>query len=274
MAISNKVAERITSQLKRYQAILGGAKDRDVNESDTVVIIGDMLADILGYKKYTEITTEHAIRGTYVDLAVRVDNDVRFLLEAKAVGVALKENHIKQAIDYGANNGIEWVVLTNGIAWQIYKVHFRQPIDRSLVFEFDALQANPRSPQVIECLGNLSREAFTKSSMTAFYQQRQATNTFTVAALLLDDAMLTVLRREIRRVCPGCRVEIDELRALLQNDVLKRDLLDGEGAKQASDFLKKAARAVEKSKTKPPSPDPASEIDPRGTAPSVSGRQS
>ena len=57
MAISKKVTERIVQQLKRYQSILAEAKDRDISESDTVVIIGDMLADILGYKKYIEITT-------------------------------------------------------------------------------------------------------------------------------------------------------------------------------------------------------------------------
>jgi predicted RecB family endonuclease len=57
MALSKRVAERIVSQLKRYQGILAEAKNRDISESDTVVIIADMLADVLGYKKYIEITT-------------------------------------------------------------------------------------------------------------------------------------------------------------------------------------------------------------------------
>jgi hypothetical protein len=115
MAIPKKVSDRISLNLKRFQAILSDAKSRDISESDTVVILGDMLAELLGYKKYTEITTEFAIRGTYVDLAVKVGNDVRFLIEAKAINVDLKDNHIKQAIDYGANHGIEWVALTNGV---------------------------------------------------------------------------------------------------------------------------------------------------------------
>jgi hypothetical protein len=192
MGISAKVADRISSCLKKYQVILGHAQARDVSESDTVVIIVDMLADILGYKKYSEITTEHAIRGTYVDLSVKVGNDVRFLIEAKAVGSSLKDNHVKQAVDYGANNGIEWIVLTNGVVWQIYKVHFKQPIDRSLIFEFDALQGSPKDPHVIECLGNLSREGFAQSSMTTFFQQRQVTSKFSVGALLLSEPMLDV----------------------------------------------------------------------------------
>lgn len=267
MAVSNKVAERIATQLKKYQGILSDARDRDISESDTVVIVGDMLADVFGYKKYTEITTEFAVRGTYVDLAVKVGNDVRFLIEGKAIGVSLKEHHVRQAVDYGVNHGVEWVVLTNGVVWQVYKIHFKQPVDKSLIFELDVLQANPKSHQVIECFGNLSREGFTRSSMTAFFQQSQVTNKFSIAALLLGDQMIAALRREIRRISPGCKVETDELKSVLQTEVLKRDLLDGDGAKQAVEFLKKAARTVERAKTKATGGD---EDDPPSTAPGAS----
>jgi hypothetical protein len=250
MGISARVADRISSQLKKYQAILADAQARDVSESDTVVIIVDMLADVLGYKKYIEITTEHSIRGTYVDLAVKVSGDVRFLIEAKAIGSSLKDNHIKQAIDYGANHGIEWVVLTSGAVWQVYKVHFKQPIDKSLIFEFDALKASPKNPQVIECLGNLSREGFAQSSMTSFFQQRQVTSKFSIAAMLLSERMLDKLRREIRRLSPGCKAEMDELEAVMRADVLKRDVFDSDEAKQASDYIKRAARAAGRAKAK------------------------
>jgi len=250
MGISARVAERIATQLKKYQGILAEAQARDVSESDTAAIIADMLVDVLGYKKYVEVTTEHAIRGTFVDLAVRIGNDIRFLVETKAIGATLKDNHVKQAIDYGANQGIEWVVLTTGLHWRIYKVHFKQPIDKSLIAEFQLQNGSHKSEQVIECLGNLSREGFEQSSMTAFYQQRQASGKFTVAALLLSDNMLNLLRREIRRLSPGCRIETDDLRALLQTEILKRDLFDGDEAKQAADFLKKATRAAERAKAK------------------------
>src|SRR5947209_2862094 len=135
MGISKRATSRIVTELKRYQPILADAKRRDISESDTVVIVGDMLADVLGYNKYQEITAEFAIRGTYVDLAVRVGTDIRFLVEVKAIGSELKDNHVKQAIDYGANQGIEWAILTNGTTWRIYKILFKQPIEKTLVFE-------------------------------------------------------------------------------------------------------------------------------------------
>jgi hypothetical protein len=250
MAASKKVTDRITLQLKKYQGILAEAKDRDISESDTVVIIGDMLADILGYKKYTEITTEFAIRGTFVDLAVKVNSDVRFLIEAKAIGCPLKDNHIKQAIDYGANHGIEWVVLTNGVVWQAYKIHFKQPIDKSLIFELDLLAAQPRNPKVLECLTTLSREGFTQSSMTAFFQQQQVTSKFSLAAVLSSQPMLTALRRELKKLSPTIKVDEEFLKQVLQNDVLKREVVDGDEAKQAQEILKRAARAGAKAKAK------------------------
>ena len=250
MAVSKKVVDRISTQLKKFQSILTDARDRDISESDTVVIIADMLSDLLGYRKYTEITTEFAIRGTYVDLAVKVDNNVRFLLEAKAINVVLKDHHVKQAIDYGANHGIEWVALTNGIVWQVYKIHFCQPIDKSLVFEIDLLQSNPKNQHLLECFGNLSREGFTQSSIAAFSQQRQATSKFSIAALLTSEGMITALKKELRKISPAIKVEDDYLKSVLQNDVLKRETVDGEEAKQAADFLKKATRAIAKQKAK------------------------
>lgn len=44
-----KVEMRIKNGLKTFQAIVVSAKARDVNESDTVTIVTDILADVCGY---------------------------------------------------------------------------------------------------------------------------------------------------------------------------------------------------------------------------------
>jgi Type I restriction enzyme R protein N terminus (HSDR_N) len=214
------------------------------------VIVADMLADLLGYDKYAEVTTEFAIRGTYVDLAVKVDNQVRFLIEVKAIGVELKDAHVKQAIDYGANQGVEWILLTNGVGWRVYRVHFRQPIDKSLVFDLDLLQVTGRSTPLLECFGNLSREGFTASSMAAIFQQQQATSKYSLAAMLQTEAVLGIVRRELRRAFPGLKIEEEQILAALQNEVLKRELVDSEEAKAATATLKRALRSAERSKAK------------------------
>src|SRR5690242_15588026 len=157
-ALSAKVAERVRDGLKKFQPILGSAKARDVNESDTVVIVTDLLQHLFGYDKYSEITSEHMIRGTYCDLAVKLEGKLAFLLEVKAIGLELKDQHVKQAVDYAANQGVEWVGLTNGTNWRVYKVVFGKPIDHEIVVEFDLLSLSHRNSDAIDLLGLLAKE--------------------------------------------------------------------------------------------------------------------
>ncbi len=100
--IPAKVSVRLTAGLKKFQPILARAKSRDVNESDTVILITDTLSEVFGYDKYSQITSEQAIRGTYCDLAVKLDSKITVLIEAKAIGHELKDHHVKQAVDYAA----------------------------------------------------------------------------------------------------------------------------------------------------------------------------
>ncbi len=38
------------------------------------------------------------------------------------MGMELKDQHVKQAVDYAANQGVEWVGLTNVAIWRPYRV--------------------------------------------------------------------------------------------------------------------------------------------------------
>jgi predicted type IV restriction endonuclease len=113
MAMTNRVRERMVAGLKGLQPIILQQKARDVSEADTVTVVKDILSEVLGFDKYAELTSEHSIRGTYCDLAVRIDDKLVLLIEVKAAGVDLDDRHVKQAIDYAANLGVDGVVLTN-----------------------------------------------------------------------------------------------------------------------------------------------------------------
>jgi predicted type IV restriction endonuclease len=105
-----KVVERLVAGIKRFQPILSTARSRDVGESDTVTIVKDMLADVFGYDKYSEVTSEYSIRGTFCDLATKIDGTLQALIEVKAIGIELKDSHVKQVVDYAANQGVDWVI--------------------------------------------------------------------------------------------------------------------------------------------------------------------
>lgn len=106
-AVPYRVLDRLTSGLKRFQPILSAAKSRDAGEADTSTIVKDLLSDVFGYDKYTEITSEYLIKGTYCDLAVKLEGKLQLLIEVKAIGLDLKDAHTKQSVDYAANQGVD-----------------------------------------------------------------------------------------------------------------------------------------------------------------------
>lgn len=267
--LPKRAVERIGAGLKRFQPILEASKSRDVNESDTVVIVTDLLQEIFGYDKYAEITSEHMIRGTFCDLAVKIEGTLAFLIEVKAIGIELKEQHVKQAVDYAANLGCDWVTLTNGVVWKVYKVIFSKPIQNELVVDLDLLTLNHRSGDHLELVGLLAKEGWQKAQLGEYHSQKQALSRFTLAALILSDPVLDTLRREIRRLSPDVRVETGEIKGVLEAEVLKREVLEGEKADAARKQIAKAAgKALRASKSESPLPTSVISTDDGALAPS------
>ena len=261
MAIPSRVTERLATGLKRFQPILASAKSRDVNESDTSMIVTDVLAEIFGYDKYSEVTRELCIRGTFCDLATRIEGKFQMLIEVKAIGLELKESHVKQAVDYAANQGIEWVALTSGNVWKVYRVIFAKPIDAELVLDIDLLALVPKNVQDLESLYLLTRESMLKSGLYAYHDHLQATNKFYLAAIVLGDAVLDTVRRELRRLSDA-KVETDELREALKQEVIKREVIEGEKADAARKKVAKAAGKMLRARKDRDEQDPSSNTAP------------
>lgn len=241
-----KIASRISEGLKRFQPIIESARVRDVNESDTVVLMTGILSEILGFDKYTDITTELSIRGTYCDLALKINDKISLLLEAKAIGLDLKENHVKQAVDYAANKGIEWVILSNAVTWKVFKVVFSKPIQNILVCEIDLSKLRHKAQEDIELLYVLSKEAISKASLDEFFTQKQATNKYMIGNLLGTDAITHAIRKELKQIYPDIRVNTDEIKNVLLKEVIKREILEGEEAEEARKKITRTQRKKER----------------------------
>jgi hypothetical protein len=244
MAIPKKVAERLIAGIKRYQPILESARTRDVGETDTVTIIKDMLADVFGYDKYAELTSEYAIRGTYCDLAIKLDGKLTTLIEVKAVGIDLKDPHVKQAVDYAANQGVDWVLLTTGVRWCVYHVYFTKPIQHELVVDIDFSKLNARSEEDLDLLYLWCKEGWQRSALGEFHAQKQALSKFFLGAVVLSDPTLDVIRRELRRISPDIKITTDQIKTALTNEVLKREVVEGEKAEEARKTVAKAANTA------------------------------
>ena len=249
-SIPKRVIERYSKAVPRFQQVLKLAKDRDVNESDTVSVLNDIIGEVLGYDKYLEVTSEFSIRGTYCDLAIKIDEKVQFLIEVKAIGVDLKDSHMKQACDYGANHGIQWVLLTNGIEWRIYRIRFEQPIDHDLVCSFDFLNLNLKNENDLDLLFLLSKEGLSKNTREDYYEKVQSVNRYIIGNLMLSEDVLTVVRRELRRIAEGIKVDINEIDQIVRTQVLKREVIESEDAIAAKmKLVKLYRRANAKRKT-------------------------
>jgi len=249
--IPKRVGDRLVRSINKFQPVLKLAKDRDVNESDTVSIIKDMLAEVFGYDKYLEVTSEFAVRGTYCDLAIKINNKIEFLIEVKAIGRGLKESHLRQAIEYAANTGAQWVILTTGLIWQVYKIRFEKPINHDLVCEFSFAELDPKNEEHLEKLFILCKEGLAKDAHEDFHEKSLAVNRFILGALVLSDEVVSVIRRELRKISEGVLVTPEEIIQVLSNEVIKREVLDGEEAAKTQSrvrrFYGKATRRTEES---------------------------
>lgn len=243
MTVPKRVADRIQATLRQFQPILEAQRARDVSEADTVTIVKDILGSVFGYDKYADLTSEHSIRGTFCDLAVKLDAKLAFLIEVKAIGLDLKDSHIKQAVDYASNQGCEWVVLTNAIEWRLYHVLFKKPIDKQEIAHFNLLQVNPRRDEDLEALYLLTREGFTKSAMADYRDKKDATSRFLLAAIITGSTdVLTAVRREVRRVSE-ITVDNEVIEKILKDEVIKRETLEGDQADSAARRFAKVAAA-------------------------------
>jgi len=249
MGMSKKVADRIASAIKALRPAIEQQKSRDVSEADTVTLVKDILSSAFGYDKYAELTSEHAIRGTYCDIAVQVDGKTLCLIEVKSAGTTLDDRHVKQAIDYAANKGVEWCALTNGGEWRLYYVIFAKPIDKHEVCRVDLCTINLRSESELERVFPFTREGFDRGAHVEMKDRLQATSRHLIASLIINNEdVLGVIRRELRKLV-DLMVTEDEIVNVLEHQVIKRDCRDGPEADAANSKVlrrrtPKSAKAV------------------------------
>jgi hypothetical protein len=59
--------------------------------------------------------------------------------------------------------------------------------------------------------------------------------------MLQTDPILDVIRRELRRVSPDVKIDTDDIKSVLLNEVIKREVLEGDKAKEATKKIAKVA---------------------------------
>lgn len=241
------VEKQLKSAVPKFKDILQKKGEEDVNEADTVTIITDILVEVFGFDRYSDITKEYGIRGNYkCDLAVVLKERVAYLIEVKSIGTNLSEKHLKQAVNYAAREGINDVVLTNGLQWQVHRVTTQGKVQTERLCEFDFLNLDPKKREDLEQLFLLCKRGVQKNAMSEFYEHSQIFSPHTVGALLLTDPVLRVVRSELRKLKSGMKpVPPEQIKDMMERQVIKRDLL-GEDGDEARKLIARATRKQRK----------------------------
>jgi hypothetical protein len=196
--ISSSKTDKMLLALKDYKKRYLTKNLSDLDESGTRIMINTFLTSILGYQELEEIKTEFMIKGTYADYIVQTGGKRHFLVEVKAFSLDLSDKHLRQAVNYGANEGIEWAVLTNGRHFQFYKILFEKPITEKLVFEIDFNAEDYDVKDALELLMYFHKDAIVKGSLNNLWSRYTALEPAGLAALLFSPHVVTFLKKELK----------------------------------------------------------------------------
>ena len=248
--IAKKFIDRVGVSLKKYQRIALAQQKSDVAEADTVTLVKDILADVFGYDKYEELTSEHQIKATYCDLAIKIGGKLRLLVEVKSAGSSLADNHLRQVIDYGAHQGIHWVILTNAVEWRLTRIYVSNQISHEEVCRFVLPDINVKNEDHLRHMFLFAKEGLATDAMDTCHQQAQLFNRFTVAAIVRSEPVVAVVRRELRRLFPDLKIAPENLASMMENEVIKREAIEGDKAKEAAARIRKAQGKIERARKK------------------------
>jgi hypothetical protein len=213
--LTSSKKQKLVQSLKSFQKKYFGKKLVDLDESSTRLLVNELLNDVLGYLMIDEIKTEYMIRGTYADYVVQLKGVRHFLVEVKALSLSLSDKHLRQAINYGANEGIEWAMLTNGKDIHFYKIIFGKPIESKLVFKID-IGDPAKLKETADCLQHLHKEAVVKKSLELLWNKFTALEVYTIAGLMYNNTVINFLKRELKKKFKS-KFEESEVREALTN---------------------------------------------------------
>jgi predicted type IV restriction endonuclease len=214
--------DRLRFAIRQFAKPLADLVARDANEGDTRLLVTDMLCEALGWDKYTDLTTEYQVKGEFADYGVRLDQQLRAFIEVKRCTTKLTVRHLRQVEMYAVNEGVEWLILTNGGSWQVYRLIPGLPVTIDLVLDVDLLDTTTVAKKA-DALFYLTKESFKRYQIDEVWETAAATSPKSLAKAVLADASLEAIRKELRRRT-GRNIDTADLGRLLRESVISAEL--------------------------------------------------
>lgn len=200
---------KLLQEIKTYKKKYLDRNITELDESGTRLMINTFLADVLGYTHLEEIRTEYMIKGTYADYVIQANGVRHFLVEVKAFSLDLSDKHLRQTVNYGANEGIEWALLTNGKIFDFYKILFNKPIESRKIFSVNLTDSSNLKHQV-ELIQYLHRDSILKKGLKLLWNKCEALDPMNVANIIYSKEVMNAVKKIIKNKF-GEKCEDEEL---------------------------------------------------------------
>jgi predicted type IV restriction endonuclease len=226
-----KAKTRIKNTIPKMKRIIENGLDNKIKEADTRQVVTRVISDMLGWDEFGNLTGEQAISGGYADFVIQKPNakgetEKLAVIEVKALGMKLNENHLRQARGYAMDEGIECVILTNGNTWQVYHIEFIRgaaPI-ATQVFSVKITDPDMKPADKADLFYLISEEAWRKFELKDYAERNLALSGTNLVNHILDDSVLDRIRLAIKKKS-GHAVPNHEIAEILIDNVFKEDAI-------------------------------------------------
>jgi predicted type IV restriction endonuclease len=216
--------DRIRAAVRRYAKPLNDLIARDANEGDTRLFVTDLLCDVFGYDKYENLTTEFQVRGEFADFGIRIDKQLVAFIEVKRATTKLGAKHLRQVEMYAVNEGVPWLLLTNGGEWRVYHLAPGMPVTIDLAFSVNLTDPQVSPATRIDHLFYLAKEAMKRDLIESLWKQQAATAPAQLMKALGAPSVIAEIRREIRKRS-GQSVKESDISRLIRETLVRPELL-------------------------------------------------
>ncbi len=215
--IMREKIDAISEEVDRVLPLLMDSLEKKDNESDTRLLIDSMIQHVLGYD-IADIKTEQKIEGKRADYVLSVDNKDVIVVEAKRIGMNLKDNQIYQATAYGAYSGIKWVVLTNAVVWQLYRVSGGEKLENNLIFTINLLDG--LDSREAEWFYLISKDGMSRASLLEnLWEKIKVLSEDNVINAILSDDVITKIRTVLVKQTGYKKITNEELKQFMEENI-------------------------------------------------------
>ena len=167
------VTKRLKKKIDSAKEKILNIKNRDLEEDDIKRLFIDILSDLLGFNKESEIIDLKTNKKSCCYLGIQIDGEIKFIMQCSAPKFNLKNRLIEKTFEIGSKYHAEWLVKTNAIKWEIYQSKCDEPNEYDLSCQFNFIDLNLKNKVDLAHILLICKEAHVKSPTTDQFNRLQ-----------------------------------------------------------------------------------------------------